>query len=422
MGRIAEASWTCGEFVVKPRPRLFVGSSKEADNKGVLQKLVDILRDELRQIEIVPWTVSPWENLENALKSLRAHLGDYTYAVFLAFPDDRTTIRRKEKYTARDNVIFEFGMFLAQLGVERTFLVAPQEKIPPDHKPFHILTDVGDSFRPGAYTINRLTEKSASVVFRLGGLVKKIKALEAERLKTTPGQAQKALESTTSILAADLQKEGHDDAYYIGKLKESIESLTRHKALAGGKTVASTARDIPLYFKNLPDLCDVRQLAEVQTHKKGLCKVWVFADRPMEFEDGRENDQDFKALRRAILDNLENRVEYVYFVSSNFDTAKIKRFLSLGKNLAPAVCKRVRRNISIVKVEPRLFKTYFTLHFGPNDRIMSIYMSSVMKDRRDLLIQVSDEEHTTRIYNCIRALGKNASDHDGVSLLDLVSA
>jgi len=400
--------------------KLFVGSSDEAVKKGALAPLVKVLRSELPQVEIVPWKESNWRNLKTALDTLSESLVEYSYGVFLAFPDDEVTIRDVEQFAARDNVIFEFGLFLSRLGPDRTFLVAPTNtKIPPSNKPFRILTDLGGAFRAGGYTINSLTSKRASVVFKVDDLVKKIRTIESDRLDKDRRRASQALKRSTTNLESSLLEQNRVDAYYSGTLREAIEALIRYQATTGGKSIQDAVKDVLLYFRRLPDLCDVKQLADVQSYKRGLKKVWVFADAPMEFLASKATDPNFAALRRSILDNLAKGVKYVYFVSPRFKVTDIDHLVS-RKRLSADKLKSIRRNISVVMVEPRLFKTYFTLHFNDSG-LQSVYMSSVEKDRDDLLIQVSDQIHTERIYKCIRALGQNIDD-ETVSVLDLVSA
>src|SRR5437773_399121 len=112
-----------------PAPKLFVGSSREAADCGLLDALVHALEAGLNgvndSVSIVTWPKSPWGNLEVAVRSLMENLAEYSYAVFILSADDELSLRGKPHHSGRDNVIFEFGLFLAHLGPERTFLVGP---------------------------------------------------------------------------------------------------------------------------------------------------------------------------------------------------------------------------------------------------------------------------------------------------------
>lgn len=58
-------------------------------------------------------------NLDNLLN--RASYYDFGIAVFT--PDDEALIRKRKAKVTRDNVIFEFGLFLGRLGPNRTFMI-----------------------------------------------------------------------------------------------------------------------------------------------------------------------------------------------------------------------------------------------------------------------------------------------------------
>lgn len=48
------------------------------------------------------------------------------FAVFVFTPDDITTMRNKEVIVARDNVVFELGLFIGALGKDRCYVVKPR--------------------------------------------------------------------------------------------------------------------------------------------------------------------------------------------------------------------------------------------------------------------------------------------------------
>ena len=64
------------------------------------------------------------------------------YAVFVLTPDEIVNMRGKEYYIARDNVLFEYGLFLGKLGHDRTFVLVPPTSLGDGLPDFHMLTDL----------------------------------------------------------------------------------------------------------------------------------------------------------------------------------------------------------------------------------------------------------------------------------------
>ena len=70
-------------------------------------------------------------NLENLLSAVN----NYDFACILATPDDAVVSRDVEYFAPRDNLLFEFGLFLEGLGRDRVFLIHPRMpgmKLPSD--------------------------------------------------------------------------------------------------------------------------------------------------------------------------------------------------------------------------------------------------------------------------------------------------
>jgi len=61
--------------------------------------------------------------MESLVKTARSS----DFAVLIATADDRTDVRGQSHSVARDNVIFEMGLFIGALGRERTFIVAARD-------------------------------------------------------------------------------------------------------------------------------------------------------------------------------------------------------------------------------------------------------------------------------------------------------
>lgn len=103
------------------KPRIFVGSSVEG-----LSVAYAIQTNLLHESELTVWSQGAFELSKTTIESLMELLNQVDFAVFVFTMDDLLEIRGDKKYSIRDNVLFEFGLFLGKLGRERVFFVIPQ--------------------------------------------------------------------------------------------------------------------------------------------------------------------------------------------------------------------------------------------------------------------------------------------------------
>ena len=106
-------------------PKLFIGSSGES--LPIVQLLEEGLKDDA---DITAWTdptiFPPQKFYANSLLEVP---GRFDFGLFLFEPDDVVQSRGQELAAPRDNVIFEFGLFMSRLGLERTFALAPRGRV-----------------------------------------------------------------------------------------------------------------------------------------------------------------------------------------------------------------------------------------------------------------------------------------------------
>lgn len=100
------------------RPALFVGSSSEGLE---IAKAVQVALD--RVCEVEPWTQGVFGLSQGTLESLVTASSRFDFALLILTADDLTVSRGSERATARDNVLFELGLFIGALGRERTFML-----------------------------------------------------------------------------------------------------------------------------------------------------------------------------------------------------------------------------------------------------------------------------------------------------------
>lgn len=112
----------------KTKPRVFIGCSVE----GI--SIAKILQLQLEHSAFsVIWNQGVFGLSSGTLETLVAQLLKFDYAILVLTPDDIIVKRDVEQMAARDNVMFELGLFMGGLGREKTFIVCNKSlKLPSD--------------------------------------------------------------------------------------------------------------------------------------------------------------------------------------------------------------------------------------------------------------------------------------------------
>lgn len=163
------------------KPRLFVGSSRESlEVAYALQENLD------HDAEVTVWNQGIFDLSRFTLDELVECLESFDYSAFIFAPDDIVRIRKVETSAVRDNVVFEFGLFVGRLGRERTFLLLPR-----GHEDIRLPTDLL-GITPGLY---EATRADGNLVAALGPVSNKIR-----RIITALGVLQKADSSASNAV------------------------------------------------------------------------------------------------------------------------------------------------------------------------------------------------------------------------------
>lgn len=99
-------------------PSMFIGSSSEGRK---VAEHVQLLME--HECESETWTQGVFGLSRGTLESLILAVERFDFAVLVLTADDLVVSRGAERPAARDNVIFELGLFIGALGRERTFMV-----------------------------------------------------------------------------------------------------------------------------------------------------------------------------------------------------------------------------------------------------------------------------------------------------------
>lgn len=100
--------------------KVFIGSSSES------LEFAEYIQRQLDDVSIAQiWNQDVFRPGDYTLERLLKIVREYDFSVFLIMPDDIAKIRGAHVLIARDNVLFEAGLFFSQLGRARTLLVVP---------------------------------------------------------------------------------------------------------------------------------------------------------------------------------------------------------------------------------------------------------------------------------------------------------
>lgn len=114
------------------KPKLFIGSSVEG-----LEIASAIQKNLYHDAHVAVWNQGISQLSQTIFEALLNSLRDHDFGVFVFSADDILKMREKEFRAARDNVIFELGLFAGRLGRNRSFIVMPE-----GIKEFHLPTDL----------------------------------------------------------------------------------------------------------------------------------------------------------------------------------------------------------------------------------------------------------------------------------------
>ena len=102
------------------KPRLFIVSSVEG------LEIANAAQVNLQhEAEVSVWSQGIFQLSQSSLDSLLSAVKTFDFALFIFSPDDIVTIRGEENSAVRDNVVFELGIFVNQLGNQRVFILIP---------------------------------------------------------------------------------------------------------------------------------------------------------------------------------------------------------------------------------------------------------------------------------------------------------
>jgi len=110
------------------KPRIFIGSSSEG-----LEIAIEVKAFFENDYEVYLWTDDIFKFNENFLETLMKEANLFDFGLLVFTKDDYTKSRLNGFDSPRDNVIFEYGLFLGRLGKNNAFIIKDEDvKLPSD--------------------------------------------------------------------------------------------------------------------------------------------------------------------------------------------------------------------------------------------------------------------------------------------------
>lgn len=190
------------------KPRVFIGSSVEGLNiaYAVQQNL-------LHDAEVTVWDQGVFELSRTTLESLNRVLTDSDFGVFVFSPDDLIQIRNSSSPAVRDNVLFEFGLFIGRLSRERVYFLLPMGG------ELHLPTDLL-GITPGRYETERA---DGSMQAATGGVCHQIRT-QIRSLGMVPGRNAVQSSGDTEIINAEEKRTWFQD-FFESKFEAAKDTL-----------------------------------------------------------------------------------------------------------------------------------------------------------------------------------------------------
>ena len=220
------------------KPRIFIGSSTEG--LSVAQRIKAIFEPDY---DCYIWNDNIFQLNESFLETLlkSASLFDFGFMVFAA--DDVTKIRDQEYETTRDNVLFEYGLFLGRVGIDRAYIIKEDNvKIPSDISGITLLSYT-------THEINGAKLPDDSFDTQLSKLKKKIDekvALGHLGLLPSTVIAISYFENFVKLLADEIMRQGNNI-----KIGDKTYKSARIRIVIPGTLDADMKRQATIYFRKI---------------------------------------------------------------------------------------------------------------------------------------------------------------------------
>ncbi|WP_395601340.1 TIR domain-containing protein [Pseudomonas sp. A1230] len=199
------------------KPSVFIASSAEA------LTVAEAVNIKLSFETIVKQWDNAFDLSSVTITSLIQRAKETDFGVFVFHKDDETTIRGDKYSSVRDNVLFELGLFIGVLGIEKCFIVVPESK----KGEFRLPTDLA------GLTMTYYDDQLDDMVDAVTTSCARIKASIRKQLAVTLPQAPE--ESVVALLQqqlgatqSQLWSLGHETDRARSDAAKLLESIKNH--------------------------------------------------------------------------------------------------------------------------------------------------------------------------------------------------
>lgn len=203
------------------RPRVFIGSSAEGLSTA---KAVQRALDHACQVRL--WSQGIFETGGVGLQSLLDATENFDFAVFIVDIADTIKTRKKTKNTARDNVIFELGLFLGAIGKERCYIVYDRTKKP------DLPSDL-NGVNPATYELHDDGDLDSSLGAASSTIEERIKAVKAKLAAATgtmpSAVTASSLSSQGGVQSSAQRRNQALSETYLKKVWNEIEDIVSER-------------------------------------------------------------------------------------------------------------------------------------------------------------------------------------------------
>jgi len=154
-------------FHVQPNAetKVFIGCASESLSAAT--EIQSALRGSVGKITL--WADDFFKPGDTTIDRLLVGIGEADFAVFVLGKDDVTISRKKEQWAPRDNVIFELGLAMGQMGRERALIVQENGiKLPSDMLGLTTLRYSRGGSKPLSAKLSRICDEIRTRIKELG--------------------------------------------------------------------------------------------------------------------------------------------------------------------------------------------------------------------------------------------------------------